>query len=59
MAWLAQALGAEEEELMLLAENVPDSRRHRVIERPDAIRKLARLDGRALDRLVSLIPAQG
>lgn len=52
---LATALEAAEEELMLLAEKVPDSIRRRVIERPDAFRKLARLDDRALDRLVAQI----
>jgi transcriptional regulator with XRE-family HTH domain len=52
---LAKALGADEEELMLLAEKVPESIRRRVIERPDAFRKLVRLDDRALDRLVAQI----
>ncbi len=50
---LAKALGAEEEELMLLAEKVPESIRRRVIERPDAFRKLARLDDDALDSLIA------
>lgn len=51
---LAKALGAEEEELMLMAEKVPESIRRRVIQRPDAFRKLARLDDRALDRLLEV-----
>ena len=51
---LAKALGAEEEELMLMAEKVPESIRRRVIGRPDAFRKLARLDDRALDRLLEV-----
>jgi HTH-type transcriptional regulator, competence development regulator len=55
---LAQVLQAEEEELMLLAEKVPDSIRRRVIERPDAFRKLARLDDGALDVLVAQIGRQ-
>jgi transcriptional regulator with XRE-family HTH domain len=49
---LAQALEADEDELMLLAQKVPASIRRRVIERPDAFRKLAGLDDRALDRLL-------
>jgi transcriptional regulator with XRE-family HTH domain len=52
---LAKALGADEEELLLLAEKVPASIRRRVIERPDAFLKLARLNDRALDRLVAQI----
>ena len=52
---LAKALEADEEELMLLAEKVPDSIRRRVIERPDAFRQLAKLDDKALDRVLRLI----
>jgi len=44
---------------MLLAEKVPDSIRRRVIDRPDAFRKLARLDDRALDRLLGLMEGMG
>jgi hypothetical protein len=39
---------------MLMAEKVPESIRRRVIQRPDAFRKLARLDDRALDRLLEV-----
>lgn len=52
---LAKVLGADEDELLLLAEKVPDQIRRRVIQRPDAFRKLARLDDEALDRLVAQI----
>jgi hypothetical protein len=52
---LAKALGADEDELPLLAEKVPDEIRRRVIERPDAFRKLARLTDRALDRLLEVV----
>ena len=38
---LAKALGAEEEELMPMAEKVPESIRRRVIQRPDAFPQLA------------------
>jgi transcriptional regulator with XRE-family HTH domain len=52
---LAKVLGGDTDELLLLAEKVPDRIRRRVLERPDAFGKLARLDDRALDRLVSQI----
>src|SRR5437588_10698535 len=52
---LAKVLGADEDELLLLAEKIPDCIRKRVVERPDAFRKLARLDDEALDRLLALI----
>ena len=46
---LAKALEADVDELLLLAKKIPPDIRERVIERPDAFRKLARLDDRALD----------
>lgn len=46
---LARMLGGDLDELLLLAEKIPDDIRRRVIQRPDAFRKLARLDDRALD----------
>lgn len=49
---LAQALKADEDELLLLAEKVPEAMRRRVIERPDAFRKPARLDDEVLDRVL-------
>jgi hypothetical protein len=49
----AKALGADEDEL--LAEKVPDRIRKRVLDRPDAFGKLARLNDKALDRLVAQI----
>ena len=52
---LAKALEADEDELMILAERVPDSIRRRVLERPDAFRKLALLDDTALDRVLAQI----
>src|SRR5262245_54672534 len=50
---LAKSLGGDTDELLLLAEKVPDEIRRRVIQRPDAFRKLARLDDRALDRVLA------
>lgn len=41
---LAKVLGADEEELLLLAEKIPEDIRRRVVERPEAFRRIARLD---------------
>lgn len=50
---LAAALDADEEELLLLAEKIPEVIRRRFFERPDAFRQIARLDDRRLDRLLA------
>ena len=50
---LAKTLEADEDELLVLAEKVPDRIRRRVLERPDAFRKLTELDDKALDRLMA------
>jgi transcriptional regulator with XRE-family HTH domain len=52
---LAKVLEADEDELLLLAKKVPETIRRRVLERPDAFRKLARLDDEALDRVLRAI----
>jgi transcriptional regulator with XRE-family HTH domain len=49
---LAKALDAEEDELMLLAQKIPAQIKKRVLQRPDAFRKLAGLDDDALDRVL-------
>ena len=49
---LAQALDASEDELLLLAQRIPESIKQRVIQRPDAFRKMAALDDDTLDRLL-------
>lgn len=49
---LAKALGGDTDELLLLAEKVPDTIRKRVIQRPDAFRKIAALDDDAIDKLL-------
>jgi transcriptional regulator with XRE-family HTH domain len=54
---LAKVLKADEDELLLLAEKVPEAIRRRVIERPDVFRKLAELDDKALDRVIEAINA--
>jgi transcriptional regulator with XRE-family HTH domain len=52
---LAKALGADEDELLLLAKKIPTDIRDRVIERPDAFRKIASLDDKTLDDLLKQI----
>ena len=49
---LAMALDADETELLILAEKIPELIRRRFIERPDVFGKLANLDDAALDRLM-------
>jgi transcriptional regulator with XRE-family HTH domain len=52
---LADALDTDEEELMVLAERVPDRIRQRVLQRPDVFGKLADLDDKSLDRVISTL----
>lgn len=52
---LAGALGGDTDELLLLAEKVPDEIRRRVIQRPDAFLAFATCDDATLDRLMSEI----
>jgi hypothetical protein len=49
---LAEALGADVDELLLLAKKIPAGIRDRVLQRPDAFRKLASLDDVALDEVI-------
>ena len=49
---LAAALNADEMELFLLARKVPKQISERVLERPDAFRKLAALDDASLDEII-------
>lgn len=56
---LAEALEADENELLLLAEKVPPHIRQRVFERPEAFSQIAELDDKALDRLVNQIRPNG
>lgn len=51
----AEALKADEEELLLLARRIPESIKQRVIDRPDAFRKVASLDNETLDELLRQI----
>jgi transcriptional regulator with XRE-family HTH domain len=52
---LAVALDADEEELLLLAEKIPEPIRRRFFERPDAFRLIARLDDKRLDRVLAFL----
>lgn len=52
---LATALEADVDELLLLAKKIPPDIRERVIERPDAFRKIASLDDQALDEILRQI----
>jgi transcriptional regulator with XRE-family HTH domain len=49
---LAAALDADEVELLLLARKVPKQISERVLERPEAFRKLAALDDASLDDVI-------
>jgi transcriptional regulator with XRE-family HTH domain len=50
---LAKVLHGDLDELLLLAEKIPEDIRRRVLERPDAFRRIARLDDQTLDRLLT------
>lgn len=52
---LATVLEVEEDELLLLAQKIPEDIRQRVLDRPDAFRKIAKLDDEQLDRLLGEI----
>lgn len=49
---LAKALDADEDELLILAEKIPEQIRKRVMERPDAFRKFANLDDETINRIL-------
>ena len=49
---IAKALDADEYELLLLAKKIPDEIKQRVLERPDAFRKIAELDDKTLNELL-------
>jgi transcriptional regulator with XRE-family HTH domain len=49
---LAEALDADEDKLLLLAEKIPQKIKAMVLKRPEAFSKLANLDGRKLDAVL-------
>ena len=55
---LASALDADPDELLLLAEKIPDAIRQRVLQRPDVFRKMANLDDRRLDRVLAFLESE-
>ena len=55
---LADELDADEDELLLLADKVPEELRKRIREKPDAFRVVASLDDASLDKLVERIGRQ-
>ena len=52
---LADALDADEEELLLLAKRIPEPLKKRVLQRPDAFRAFATCDDATLDKLMAEI----
>ena len=52
---LALALDADVDEMLVLAQKVPDEIKQRVMERPDAFRKFASLDDLTMDELLKEI----
>lgn len=52
---LAEVLDGDVDELLLMAEKIPDHIKKRVLERPDAFRMIAQLDDRALDEVLETI----
>jgi len=52
---LAEELDADEGELLLLADKVPDALRQRIRERPEVFNAVANLDDKAMDQLLRQI----
>ncbi len=52
---LAHALDGDADELLLLAEKIPDAIRKCVLQRPDLFRKMATLDDRRLDQVMKFL----
>ena len=52
---LADALDADEDEMLLLAKKIPQQVRQRVLQRPDAFRAFAACDDAMLDQLMAVI----
>jgi transcriptional regulator with XRE-family HTH domain len=56
---LAGVLGADPDELLLLADKIPDVIRQRVLQRPDVFRKIATLDDQHLDEVLKFLDEAG
>ena len=51
---LAGELDADEDELLLLSDRVPDALRQRIRERPEVFKAVADLDDKSMDQLMQL-----
>ncbi len=56
---LADALGADEDELLILSQRVPERIRQRFLERPDVFGALAECDDKTLDKVLGTIGGKG
>ena len=56
---LAEALETDEDELLLIAKKIPEAIRKRIVERPEAFRRLAALDDHALDQVLAYLSDVG
>jgi HTH-type transcriptional regulator, competence development regulator len=56
---LAGVLDADPDELLILADKIPDAIRQRVLQRPDVFRKIATLDDRRLDEVLIFLDKAG
>jgi transcriptional regulator with XRE-family HTH domain len=56
---LADALDADEEELLVLAERIPQRIKDRVLQRPDVFGALAECDDKTLDKLLNELGKHG
>ena len=52
---LAEELDGDEDELLLLADKVPDALRQRIRERPEVFNAVADLDNKSMDQLMQQI----
>ena len=52
---LARALDADPDDLLILAEKIPDAIRKRVLQRPDVFRRLSGLDDKKLDAVLAFL----
>ncbi len=55
---LADALEADEDELLILAKRVPERIRKRVLQRPDVFKALADCDDKVLDKVLGQIDSK-
>ena len=56
---LARVLDADPDELLILAQKVPDTIRKRVLQRPDVFRRLSGLDDKKLDAVLAFLEHEG